>query len=327
MLLIEQSKDRRLILCKLRQPLCSSPTWNKFVKSIGYDELMAPLLGVQSLRIRFGEVEGVRGIDFHLDDGEVLGLVGESGSGKSAAALSILGLLPPAASVRGRILWRSSSDTETRDDAVRKTAVNLLDQPVSVLRQLRGREIAMIFQEPMTALNPVMTIGRQVAECAAAHAPSATAREIRRRAVAALEEVAIPDAAQRYRDYPHQFSGGQRQRILIAMALINRPRLLIADEPTTALDVTVQAQILALLAQLQREYGLAMLFISHDLAVVAQVASRIAVMRAGQIVETGPVNDVLIHPRHEYTRSLLAAVPTLRTDRNQPLAMIGTSIR
>jgi peptide/nickel transport system ATP-binding protein len=185
----------------------------------------------------------------------------------------------------------------------------------------------MIFQEPMTALNPVMSIGRQVAECAAAHASSLTGREIKQRAIAALEAVAIPEAAQRYGDYPHQFSGGQRQRIMIAMALINRPRLLIADEPTTALDVTVQAQILVLLAQLQREYGLAMLFISHDLAVVGQVAGRVAVMRAGEIVETGPVRDVLTRPRHEYTRSLLAAVPTLRTDRNQPLAMMGSSIR
>ena len=206
------------------------------------------------------------------------------------------------------------------------SVANLLNQPISALRDLRGREISMIFQEPMTALNPVMSIGRQVAECAAAHASSWTGREVKRRAIAALEAVAIPDAAQRYGDYPHQFSGGQRQRIMIAMALINRPRLLIADEPTTALDVTVQAQILALLAQLQREYGLAMLFISHDLAVVGQVASRVAVMRAGEIVETGPVRDVLTRPRHEYTRSLLAAVPTLRTDRNQPLAMIARAV-
>jgi peptide/nickel transport system ATP-binding protein len=180
----------------------------------------------------------------------------------------------------------------------------------------------MIFQEPMTALNPVMPVGRQVAECAAAHAPSWTPKEARRKAVAALEAVAIPEAARRYGDYPHQFSGGQRQRILIAMALINRPRLLIADEPTTALDVTVQAQILALLAQLQREHGLAMLFISHDLAVVGQVAGRVAVMRAGEIIETGATRDVLIHPQAAYTRSLLAAVPTLKTDREKPLAVL-----
>jgi peptide/nickel transport system ATP-binding protein len=288
---------------------------------------MAALLEVRNLCIRFGAAEAVRGIDFHLNDGEVLGLVGESGSGKSATALSILGLLPPAASTSGGILWRSAAGRDASQDSAanNQTAVNLLERPVSVLRQVRGREIAMIFQEPMTALNPVMTIGRQVAECATAHAASATGREVKRRAIAALEAVAIPEAAQRYGDYPHQFSGGQRQRILIAMALINRPRLLIADEPTTALDVTVQAQILALLARLQREYGLAMLFISHDLAVVGQVASRIAVMRAGKFVETGSVKDVLTRPRHEYTRSLLAAVPTLRTDRAQSLAVINVN--
>jgi len=181
----------------------------------------------------------------------------------------------------------------------------------------------MIFQEPMTALNPVMTIGRQVAEGFAAHAASFTGREAKRRAIAALEAVAIPDPARRYGDYPHQFSGGQRQRILIAMALINKPRLLIADEPTTALDVTVQAQVLDLLKDLQRQHGLAMLFISHDLAVVGQMASRVAVMRAGQVVETGPCFDLLTKPEHAYTKSLLAAVPTLRTDRNRPLAMVG----
>jgi peptide/nickel transport system ATP-binding protein len=276
---------------------------------------MAPLIAVRDLRIRFGAAEAVGGIEFHIDDGEVLGLVGESGSGKSATALAVLGLLGASATVAGKILWRGSGSESN--------PLNLLDQPLSELRRIRGRDIAMIFQEPMTSLNPVMTIGRQVAECAASHHAALTGREVKRRAVEALEAVAIPEAAQRYGDYPHQFSGGQRQRILIAMALINRPRLLIADEPTTALDVTVQAQILALLSQLQREYGLAMLFISHDLAVVGHVAGRVAVMRSGRILETGPVHDVLVHPREDYTRSLLAAVPTLRTDRNRPLAMIG----
>jgi peptide/nickel transport system ATP-binding protein len=184
----------------------------------------------------------------------------------------------------------------------------------------------MVFQEPMTALNPVMSIGRQVAEGFAAHAASWTGREAKRKAIAALEAVDLPDAARRYGDYPHQFSGGQRQRILIAMALINRPRLLIADEPTTALDVTVQAQVLELLRGLQQQYGLAMLFISHDLAVVGQVAGRVAVMRAGQVVETGPSARLLTAPEHAYTRSLLAAVPTLRTDRSRPLAMVGVPV-
>ncbi|HUD15159.1 MAG TPA: ABC transporter ATP-binding protein [Terracidiphilus sp.] len=279
-----------------------------------YDGCMGALLDIRDLKIRFGAAEAVRGIGLQVDEGEVLGLVGESGSGKSATALAILGLLGPAARVEGKILWRSA-DGE----------IDLLQQPAGALRRLRGREIAMIFQEPMTALNPVMTIGQQVAEGFAAHARSWTGREARRRAVAALEAVAIPDAARRYGDYPHQFSGGQRQRILIAMALINEPRLLIADEPTTALDVTVQAQVLELLKDLQQQSGLAMLFISHDLAVVGQMAGRVAVMRAGQVVETGPCARLLTRPEHPYTRSLLAAVPTMRTDRSQPLARMWDS--
>jgi peptide/nickel transport system ATP-binding protein len=273
---------------------------------------MPVLLHVNDLHIRFGASHAVRGIEFELNEGEVLGLVGESGSGKSATSLAIMGLLGPAAQASGSILWRGSDNS----------GIDLLRASPEVLRRIRGREIAMIFQEPMTALNPVMTIGRQVAECGAAHG-LASGRELKRKAIEALEAVAIPEPARRYNDYPHQFSGGQRQRILIAMALINRPRLLIADEPTTALDVTVQAQILALLAQLQREYGLTMLFISHDLAVVGQVANRVAVMRAGLIVETGSVSEVLTHPQHEYTRSLLASVPTMHTDRSEPLAMIA----
>ena len=280
---------------------------------------MAPLLDIRDLHIRFGSNQAVRGVSLHLDEGEVLGLVGESGSGKSATALAILGLLGPAARVEGEILWQSG-------DA---RPIDLLKEPAGDLRRLRGREIAMIFQEPMTALNPVMTIGRQVEEAAEAHSLSWTkrawtGREAKRKAIAALESVAILDAAQRYGDFPHQFSGGQRQRILIAMALINKPRLLIADEPTTALDVTVQAQVLELLKDLQRQHGLAMLFISHDLAVVGEVASRAAVMRAGQVVETGPCARLLTAPEHPYTKSLLAAVPTLRTDRDRPLAMVGS---
>lgn len=276
---------------------------------------MGSLLEIRNLRIRFGATEAVRGIDVNVDEGEVLGLVGESGSGKSATSLAILGLLGRAAQVEGEIVWRSGAGQ----------AIDLLQQRESVLRRIRGREIAMIFQEPMTALNPIMSIGKQVAECGAPRSSLWTSKEAKRKVIAALEAVSIPDAARRYGDYPHQFSGGQRQRILIAMALINRPRLLIADEPTTALDVTVQAQILALLADLQRQYGLAMLFISHDLAVVGEVASRVAVMRAGQVVEEGDCLRLLTRPQHAYTKSLLAAVPTLKTDRERPLAMVGST--
>jgi peptide/nickel transport system ATP-binding protein len=298
---------------------------------------MGLLLDLRDLQIRFGATEAVRDVSLHVDEGEVLGLVGESGSGKSATALAILGLLGPAAQVAGRILWHGTVHGDAKRASEDKSgpfaitanpaSTDLLRLPASALRLIRGRQIAMIFQEPMTALNPVMSIGRQVAEGTSASSRSAafcswTHREAKRMAIAALESVGIPDAAQRYGDYPHQFSGGQRQRILIAMALINRPRLLIADEPTTALDVTVQAQILSLLRNLQREHGLAMLFISHDLAVVGQVASRVAVMRAGQVVETGPCARLLTAPEHPYTKSLLAAVPTLKTDREKPLARV-----
>jgi peptide/nickel transport system ATP-binding protein len=275
-----------------------------------YDSCMGSLLQIRDLRVGFGRTEAVRSISLSINEGEVLGLVGESGSGKSATALAILGLLGPTANVSGEILWRDN---------------NLLKQRTNEWRQIRGREIAIIFQEPMTALNPVMSIGQQVAEAAQAHFPSWSGREAKRKAIASLEAVDLPDAASRYGDYPHQFSGGQRQRILIAMALINNPRLLIADEPTTALDVTVQAQVLELLKSLQQQSGLAMLFISHDLAVVGQVASRVAVMRAGEVVESGPSAQVLSAPVHAYTRSLLAAVPTLRTNRDQPLAIVSDS--
>jgi peptide/nickel transport system ATP-binding protein len=278
----------------------------------------SPRLSVSHLRIAFSGREAVRGVSLEIAPGETLGLVGESGSGKSATALALLRLLPASAAVSGSVAF-------ARGDGVTE---ELLRLPEEVMRRHRGRSIAMIFQEPMTALNPVMKVGRQIAEALLADAPRTafgsknglTRREVRERVLAAMHEVALPDPERRMEDYPHEFSGGQRQRIVIAMALINKPRLLIADECTTALDVTVQAQILALLKKLKSEHDLAMLFISHDLAVVGQVADRVAVMRYGEIVEVGGVAQVLTRPQHEYTRSLLASAPTMTTPRDRPLA-------
>jgi peptide/nickel transport system ATP-binding protein len=277
--------------------------------------LAVPLLSVEDLRIAFSGQEAVRGISFEIAPGETLGLVGESGSGKSATSLALLRLLPPSATIGGKIRF-------TRGDGV---VEELLSLPEEAMRQHRGQSMAMIFQEPMTALNPVMTVGRQIAEALLAHAPRVQRREVRERVLEAMREVALPEPERRIDDYPHQFSGGQRQRIVIAMALMNKPRLLIADEPTTALDVTVQAQILELLKELKREHNLAMLFISHDLAVVGQVADRVAVMRHGEIVEQGSVAEVLTRPQHEYTRNLLASAPTMRTARDRPLATMVRS--
>ena len=263
------------------------------------------LLQVDDLSIAFGVKTVVDRISFSIAPGETLGLVGESGSGKSATSLALMRLLPPSASVRG---------------AIRFDGRDLLALPPDDMRRLRGSAIAMIFQEPMTALNPVMRIGDQIAEALRAHEPSLNRQEVKSRVLAAMQEVALPSPETRLRDYPHQFSGGQRQRILIAMALINRPRLLIADEPTTALDVTVQAQILKLLRDLRRTYSLAMLFISHDLAVVSQIADRVAVMQRGRLVEVASAAQLFSAPGHPYTRSLLASAPTMRSDRNHPLA-------
>jgi peptide/nickel transport system ATP-binding protein len=268
----------------------------------------APLLDVRGLSIAFGGREAVRGISFGINAGETLGLVGESGSGKSVASLAVLRLLPGTAGVSGSVVFGGEE---------------LLGLPEEAMRRRRGREIAMIFQEPMTALNPVMPVGAQIAEAVRAHHSAMNRAEVRAKVFSAMEDVGLPDVERRAKDYPHQFSGGQRQRILIAMAIVNRPRLLIADEPTTALDVTVQAQILKLLNDLRREHGLAMLFISHDLAVVAQVADRVAVMRRGEIVETGGVRGIFRAPQHEYTQRLLASAPTMTTDRLRPLASVG----
>ena len=300
--------------------------------------LVSPLLDVRDLTIAFPQSRGgqafssigrgqtaaakaiaaVRGLSFSIDPGEVLGLVGESGSGKSITSLAIMGLLPPAAVVSGDITFQMSSQIGNRP-------VHLTTLPAEQLRQLRGSRIAMIFQEPMTALNPVMRVGDQIAEALLAHG-SVSKAEVWGRVIEGMRDVAIFDPEQRARSYPHQLSGGMRQRVMIAMAIVNRPQLLIADEPTTALDVTIQQQILDLLNELRHKFGLAMLFISHDLAVVSHVADRVAVMYAGNLVELGSKSEIFRAPAHPYTQGLLKAIPSLTTDRSIPLATIDGTV-
>jgi peptide/nickel transport system ATP-binding protein len=285
---------------------------------------VSTLLDVRNLTIEFPQSRGgrtvsaaaaVRGLSFSIAPGEVLGLVGESGSGKSVTSLAIMGLLPASPIVKGEITFQNGNGAST----------NLTTLPSEQLRRLRGSRIAMIFQEPMTALNPVMRVGEQIAEAVLAH-HRVSKSEARNRAIEGMREVAIPDPEQRARSYAHQLSGGMRQRVMIAMAIVNRPQLLIADEPTTALDVTIQQQILDLLNELRRKFGLAMLFISHDLAVVSHVADRVAVMYAGTLVELGTKANIFRAPAHPYTQGLLRAIPTLETDRTRPLATIEGTV-
>ncbi len=257
----------------------------------------------------------VRDLSFSINAGEVLGLVGESGSGKSLTSLAIMGLLPSIATISGNITFQNDADQ----------SANLTALPPDQLSHLRGSRIAMIFQEPMTALNPVMRVGDQIAEAVLAH-NQVSKSEASNRAVEGMREVAIPEPERRARSYPHQLSGGMRQRVMIAMAIVNRPQLLIADEPTTALDVTIQQQILDLLNDLRQKFALSMLFISHDLAVVSQVADRVAVMYAGSLVELAPKSAIFSAPAHPYTQGLLRAIPTLATDRTQPLATIEGTV-
>jgi peptide/nickel transport system ATP-binding protein len=269
-----------------------------------------PLLEVERLSVAFTSDTGthlaVDDISFSIAPGESFALVGESGSGKSVTSLAILRLLDSSARVNGAIRFRGE---------------DWLALPERAMVARRGRDAAIVFQEPMTALNPVMPIGKQIAEAIRVHQQGLSRAEVRERAIEALASVAVPSPAQRYGDYPHQFSGGQRQRILIAMAMVNRPSLLIADEPTTALDVTVQARILDLLRDLKERSEAALLFISHDLSVVAQIAERVAVMRHGKIVEMTTCARLFSNPQHPYTRNLLAAVPTMRSCREAPLGV------
>ena len=272
----------------------------------------APLLEIRKLRTEFGPrakpFAAVDGIDLQIAPGERLAVVGESGSGKTMTALSILGLVPDAGRIAaGEILF------EGRD---------LLQLPQRALRRLRGGDIAMIFQEPMTSLNPVFTVGDQIAEALTLH-QGLRGRPARKRAIELLSLVRVPSPEQRVDNYPHELSGGMRQRVMIAMALSSQPKLLIADEPTTALDVTVQAQILHLMRQLQDELGMAILLITHDLGVVAQFAERVVVMYAGKVVETAPVGETFSAPLHPYTEGLLGSIPPLYDDVEELRAIDG----
>ena len=257
------------------------------------------MLEIKDLHVQFhtSDHEAVRGIDLTVQDGEIMGLVGESGSGKTVTAMMVSGLLrPEQADFRGRILL----DGE-----------DLLHAGGQRIRAIQGKDICVVFQEPMSAMDPTMRIGKQVEECLRVHT-DLSAQERRQRALQALRDVELPDPEGVYRKYPHELSGGMLQRVMIAAAIVARPRLLLADEPTTALDVTIQAQILALLKRLNREMGMSILFISHNLPVVRKLCTRVAVMEKGRIVETGPVDQIFFHPQVPYTQRLIAAIPTRR---------------
>ena len=268
------------------------------------------LLEVQDLRTVFatkdGNVKAVDGVSFHLDAGETLGIVGESGCGKSVTAMSIMGLQRPGRIVGGKVLFKGNDLTKASE---------------TEMREVRGQQIAMIFQDPMTSLNPVFRTGWQVAEPLRLHKGVEFVKALAG-AVAMLGRVGIPSAAERAKNYPHQFSGGMRQRAMIAMGLTTTPQVLIADEPTTALDVTIQAQILDLLRTVNREFGTATILITHNLGVVAGMCERVMVMYAGKVVESGPTEDVFAHPKHPYTWSLLRSIPRLDAERHVPLKPI-----
>ena len=260
------------------------------------------ILSIENLRIHFetfaGEVQAIRGVNLKLQKGETLALVGESGSGKSVTAKSVMKLL--------------SNNAVVKEGAITFKGENILEKSERDMQSIRGKEIAMVFQDPMTSLDPTMKIGKQITEVIIKH-EKASKEEANKRAEELLELVGIPNAKERMKQYPHQFSGGQRQRIVIAIALACNPDVLIADEPTTALDVTIQAQILELLKELQQQFQMAIIFITHDLGVVANVADRVAVMYAGKVVEVGTADEVFYNPQHPYTWGLLRSMPTLHT--------------
>lgn len=264
---------------------------------------MAPLLEIKHLITQFtvddGRFNAVDDISFQLQEGRSIGIVGESGSGKSVTSLSIMRLIQsPGKIIAGEISYRGK---------------DLLKASENEMRKIRGKEIAMIFQEPMTSLNPVFTIGEQIDEAIAEHHPQLSGAEVKKRTIEILRKVGIPSADTRYNEYPHQLSGGMRQRVMIAMAISCDPKLLIADEPTTALDVTIQAQILDLIRKLQKEFNAGLILITHDLGVVAEMCQDIAVMYAGRIIEYGTVEDIFYRPKHPYTRGLLDSIPHFET--------------
>ncbi len=268
---------------------------------------MPPILSISNLKVRFstdsGTIGAVENLNYSLNANQTLAIVGESGSGKSVHALSILRLLPPPPQclVEGEILFHDK---------------NLLNLPLKEMRKIRGDRIAMIFQEPMTSLNPVLTIGEQIAEPLMIH-KGKTRSDALNEAARLLDRVGIPDAKSRLKNYPHQFSGGMRQRAMIAMALSCNPEILIADEPTTALDVTIQAQILELIKELQKEFHMAVILITHNIGIVADMADQMIVMYAGRAVETAPMNSLFNHPSHPYTQGLLSAIPSLDSKKNR----------
>ncbi len=276
----------------------------------------APLLEVRNLRVEFpsrrGTLVAIDDVSFSIAPGEVLGVVGESGAGKSVTGAAIIGLIePPGRIAAGEILLEG-----TRIDNLSAEA----------MRQIRGRRIGAIFQDPLTSLNPLYTVGRQLTETIRTHLPL-DAKAARDRAVSLLEATGIPAAAQRIDHYPHQFSGGMRQRVVIALALAAQPRLVVADEPTTALDVSIQAQIISLLKQLCREQGTAVMLVTHDMGVIAETADRVAVMYAGRIAEIGPVGDVIHRPQHPYTVGLMGSIPSIGEDRERLTQIDGAMPR
>ncbi|HTP46353.1 MAG TPA: ABC transporter ATP-binding protein [Casimicrobiaceae bacterium] len=275
-----------------------------------------PLLAVEGLRVefptRYGTLVAVDGVSLEIAPGEVLGVVGESGAGKSLTGAAIIGLIDPP----GRI-----GAGEVKLDGRR-----IDNLPPEAMRRVRGREIGAVFQDPLTSLNPLYTIGRQLVETITTHL-ELSAREAKRRALQLLTEVGIPAPERRFHHYPHQFSGGMRQRVVIALALAAKPKLIIADEPTTALDVSIQAQIIALLKGLCREHGAAVMLITHDMGVIAETADRVCVMYAGRIVEVGPVTDVIHHPQHPYTKGLMGSIPSIVAEREQLAQIDGVMPR